>query len=108
MLEAFGCFGGIVQRNIKLFKTLQQVKKVWLKSSESEGCYLTFCMVDQCGTYFLSYALRIHCRRVFFFFFIEPSDEAKAGEKDLSCFLNSSSTIDLSLQRRWCGQGLWF
>lgn len=40
--------------------------------------------------------------------FIEPSDEAKAGEKDLSCFLNSSSTIDLSLKRRWCGQGLWF
>lgn len=72
MLEAFGCFGGIVQRNIKLFKTLQQVKKVWLKSSESEGCYLTFCMVDQCGTYFLSYALRIHCRRVFFFFLLNP------------------------------------
>lgn len=33
-LEAFGSFGGIVQRGIKLFKTLQQVKKAWVKATE--------------------------------------------------------------------------
>lgn len=111
MLEAFGYFGRIVQRDIKtkfllckeiLFKTLQDVKKAWVKATV-EWKLLTFCIMDRGGTlcpllwgYIVEGCLLLTPRW------------GKGRWKWSELFPQFKWHIDLSMKGRLLRQGLWF